>query len=122
MRKTNPETAEKLGVAIGAPFMVSRHLHLGDTAKNSPHPIKIRDLVIGTAKERGLENRCNAYVLSEVAKDNAYYRDSRRDVLGVAGDSSGWDVSKLPNKQEAYVFTPYEVWETYAVQLYRIED
>ena len=122
MRKLRSEKQRASGTAVGAPFMVVCNIHLGAAADRFAPPLKIRDLVIGKVCDMGLENCCNAYALSAVAKDNVYYRDSRRDVLGVAGDSSGWDVSKLPNKQEAYVFTPYEVWETYAVQLYRIEN
>ena len=122
MRKLRSEKQRTGGTAVGAPFMVVRNLYLGATADRFAPPLKIRDLVIGRVRDRGLENRCNAYVLSAVAKNNVYHRDPMRDVLGVAGDGSGPGASNIPDKQEAYVFTPYEVWETYAVQLYRIEN
>ena len=122
MRKINSEKQRARGIAVEAPFTVVRHLYLGETAKRFPPPLKIRDLVMGKVCDMGLENRCNAYILSEVVKDNVYYRDSRRDVLGIAGDNCSQTRNKISDNKEAYVFTPHEVRETYAVQLYTIED
>ena len=121
MRKVKYEKQRACGTAVGVPFMVVRHLYLGETAKIFPPPLKIKDLVMERVRDIGLENRCNGYALSPVAKDNVYCRDPKRDVLG-AGDNCSQTQNKIPDNKEAYVFTPHEVWETYAVQLYTIED
>ena len=109
MKNITPKTgkAKIRGTPLKVPpFIVERCNRISkEYLKELADPPSIHDLVMDHVKERGLENKCNAYVLSKLYKSCVFWRDAEQ-----------------ADKRDKYVLSKYQQYEQYAVQLYVLGD